>query len=632
VEFAHRSIANARVQAFTKLVGAPGNAFIGGPVLDDPADARLRHSHWRVPFDGTNQDAEYLQFLDGEWNYVGPVYGHFGHVMAEMVHRILPAMQKFKCRNWLAVTHAGGHVTYADLPAVYRSVLIFFDIGPDNLKVINRNTVVSTLNIVEQGSDLGGGPKPGYLDMLAAFSHPKLDQILPRPPVNRKVYVSRSKIPHGGSFLGERYIETLLADEGFDIFHPEDWLLSTQMLRYRHADLLVFPEGSACHGVELLGAHSLGRVYVLMRRASHRGTFTAILGPRASRLATTTEMPYLGTVRLHPEDKRLLTEVGVSVFDLDHLVGFLRSHGIAELSTLDPAAYFDAAAADLEAYFQYSLEAKSPVVGPEGFEAIRAELARLRQNFLKAGSNVVSDLVRNLLPDLTGDGYLKVLAEIHEALSPRSYLEIGCYDSSSLALAKCDSIGINPNLTNIGNVMKGKTVFKAYQMTSEKFFMRHNPAALLGRPIDLAFLDGLHLLEVLLHEFANTEKNCLPSSTIIMHDCIPTDAFVAGRINDPARRPAHPDWWTGDVWKMLPILRKYRPDLKLQAVDAAPTGLVLVSNLDPASAVLMDRFATILDEWVKIELTEYGLERFTREAQVIATADFRADLRKRGER
>jgi hypothetical protein len=456
--------------------------------------------------------------------------------------------------------------------------------------------------------------------MLAAYSHPKLDQLLPRPPISEKVYVSRSKIRHGGSFLGERYIESLLAAEGFDIFHPEDWSLPAQMHRYRHAGLLVFPEGSACHGVELLGAEALDRVYVLMRRDNHSGTFVAVLRPRATRMAILTEMPFLGTVRMHNENMRLVTEAGVSVFDLDGLMRFLRRNGIAELSTLDRAAYFDAAAADLEAYFQYYIGTKAPTIGPEGFEAIRAKLVNLRDKSLYVG--------RNLLPDLTGENYLQVLAEIHKAFSPKSYLEIGCYAGNTLALAECDSIGIHPDMTKLGNIMKGKAVFMAFQLTSDQFYERYNPATLLGRPIDLAFLDGLHLLEVLLRELANTERYCLLGSSIIMHDCIPTDAFIAERVDDPARHPAHPHWWAGDVWKILPVLRKYRPDLKLLAVDAAPTGLVLVSNLDPTSTVLMDNYPAIVDEWLNIELANYGLERFMREAQPIATAKFLVDLRK----
>ncbi len=33
-------------------------------------------------------------------------------------------------------------------------------------------------------------------------------------------------------------------------------------------------------------------------------------------------------------------------------------------------------------------------------------------------------------------------------------------------------------------------------------------------------------------------------------------------------------YWTGDVWKLIPILQRYRPDLQLTLFDAPPSGLV----------------------------------------------------------
>lgn len=45
-------------------------------------------------------------------------------------------------------------------------------------------------------------------------------------------------------------------------------------------------------------------------------------------------------------------------------------------------------------------------------------------------------------------------------------------------------------------------------------------------------------------------------------------------------------YWIGDVWKVIPILRKYRKDLKIHFIDCPPTGVVMISNLDPASSFL----------------------------------------------
>ena len=61
--------------------------------------------------------------------------------------------------------------------------------------------------------------------------------------------------------------------------------------------------------------------------------------------------------------------------------------------------------------------------------------------------------------------------------------------------------------------------------------------------------------------------------------------------------------WTGDVWRLLPIFKKYRPDLRVIAVDCEPTGLVVCTKLDPRSTVLADHYYEIIDEFFGDELT-----------------------------
>jgi hypothetical protein len=45
-------------------------------------------------------------------------------------------------------------------------------------------------------------------------------------------------------------------------------------------------------------------------------------------------------------------------------------------------------------------------------------------------------------------------------------------------------------------------------------------------------------------------------------------------------------WWTGDVWRAALLLKRRRPDLQITTVDAFPTGLVLITNVDPSSRYL----------------------------------------------
>ncbi len=62
-----------------------------------------------------------------------------------------------------------------------------------------------------------------------------------------------------------------------------------------------------------------------------------------------------------------------------------------------------------------------------------------------------------------------------------------------------------------------------------RFFARHDLGGLLGKPISMAFLDGMHHFEYLLRDFINTEKHCSSNSVILLHDCLPTDRHVARR-------------------------------------------------------------------------------------------------------
>ncbi|MBN8940541.1 MAG: class I SAM-dependent methyltransferase [Rhizobiales bacterium] len=197
-----------------------------------------------------------------------------------------------------------------------------------------------------------------------------------------------------------------------------------------------------------------------------------------------------------------------------------------------------------------------------------------------------------------GVPYLQVLSHIAHIGKARSYLEIGTNEGFSLAGIPCASIAIDPQFVLKRDVIGNKPICLMYQCTSDDFFRRHDPKALLGGPIDLAFLDGMHLYEYLLRDFINTEKNCETASIIALHDCLPPTAEMTTRTRREAlQNPKFRTYWTGDVWKTAAILQKYRPDLKLTFLDAPPTGLLLCTNLDPRSTLLSERYDEIVAEF-----------------------------------
>ena len=82
--------------------------------------------------------------------------------------------------------------------------------------------------------------------------------------------------------------------------------------------------------------------------------------------------------------------------------------------------------------------------------------------------------------------------------------------------------------------------------------------------------------------------------------------------------------WTGDVWKILPILHRHRPDLKVEVIDCSPTGLVLLSNLDPENQTLQAAYASILDEWNHQSLDDYGLEKMRADFPLVSATEYLA--------
>ena len=225
--------------------------------------------------------------------------------------------------------------------------------------------------------------------------------------------------------------------------------------------------------------------------------------------------------------------------------------------------------------------------------------------------------------DIVGEDYKIVLSRLHTLLRPKSYLEIGSRDGSSLALASCPSIAIDPEFKLDPSFFGTKPFCCLYRMGSDEFFKSFDPEAILGGKIEFAFLDGLHLAEFLLRDFINTERACRVNSVIAIHDCIPLDVPMARRQEigpDTVRSERYPDWWTGDVWKVLAALRKFRPELTVKILDAWPTGLGLVTGLDPQSTVLSDNYQQIVAEFRS--MTDADLVAFIRSVEMTRTTEF----------
>jgi hypothetical protein len=203
---------------------------------------------------------------------------------------------------------------------------------------------------------------------------------------------------------------------------------------------------------------------------------------------------------------------------------------------------------------------------------------------------------RKSLENTVGAEYYALLQRIHSLLKPRTYAEIGVRDGLSFRLAgTAAAVGIDPAPDPKFVPQRGARLFR---MTSDEFFARHNLAEEVGQDtLDLAFIDGMHLFEFALRDFANLERYCSPASTILVHDCYPIDRVTAARERTTTL-------WSGDVWKLIVCLKKYRPDLRIYTVDVPPTGLGIICGLDRNSTTLASRLDSLYEEFIPYDYGE----------------------------
>jgi hypothetical protein len=184
--------------------------------------------------------------------------------------------------------------------------------------------------------------------------------------------------------------------------------------------------------------------------------------------------------------------------------------------------------------------------------------------------------------------YLDFLNQVHAKLRPQTYLEIGVRTGTSLALSRACTVAIDPAFRITAEISCDLRLFRT---TSDEYFNRPDPLAPTGgRPFDLAFIDGLHLLEFALRDFIHTERHSSAKTLIIFDDILP-------RNQDEAARVPHTRAWTGDVYSIVAVLARYRPELTVIPVGTTLTGLLLVMGLDPHDRTLVEHYDQILAQY-----------------------------------
>ena len=307
------------VLPYTELLqeGQGRSTHVGGPLWPDwTASNPCRHYRYGEPVDDKPEndvEPSDIHTVDGAAYWCGPVVGHFGHQIAEFSTR-LPVYAHLDDPNiklCFGVDRGRGISKYDNFPRFLKELLGWFGIPAERVIVANAPTRFRHLYCVPQQEHLHTAtPSEAYLDILDSFAK-KNDCFF--SDKSGTYYVSRAAMPMG-RIAGESYIEYILGLSGVKVIRPEALSLREQFRIYSSAETLIFAEGSALHGMLMLGRIRCN-VNVLARRPRHK-LLHRLLAPRVN------DLQYFdagGLIAGYNLNGKPAPALGITVPDLDRV-------------------------------------------------------------------------------------------------------------------------------------------------------------------------------------------------------------------------------------------------------------------------------------------------------------------------
>lgn len=369
-------VASDQVALFRDIEVVPGHSFRlrsilvdGGPVWPDfdrqtivRMMRRGKYVDEPVPASGGPQEVITRPAVWG-----GYAIPHFGHLIADHLTRVLEGRVNRPDDLFLFVLRPGGAVQ--DVPEVFWQIVGWYGLRRDQVYFVTRPTLVSELRCFAQAEPFASGPPCArYLRLLAENTERQglLPEVAPVLYVGRMGMLAQGK---GGS-AGESYLVEVMGRAGVRVLDPGRAPLRDQLAAYAGAGVLVFAEGSAVHGRQLLGR--LDQAVVVLNRRQGARIAEAALSARCRDLTyveASERVIGMGTFgsSKHPA-------IGLSLYDVAAVHAGLARHGVDLTGLWDAAACQAAVRADAGAW----LVAQRDVAGAAPFDLDRAA-AELRE-------------------------------------------------------------------------------------------------------------------------------------------------------------------------------------------------------------------------------------------------------------
>lgn len=339
------------VSPFTDVLDMPtgGHHHRGGPDWPDwDAQGGARHRRAGVPIDVRPVPAVADVAVPGPLAWGGPIDFHFGHQIADFSMRIASTLAVDPGATVaFAANQRWGWTSMVDVPTWCRDLHTWLGLPPERTTLIAHPMRVGRLLVLPQAEQhKGPGPDAAHLDRMDALVERRIGR---RPGGGGLLFVSRAGMH--ARFAGEAYLEQVLLDCGARVLRPETQPLRTQLEAYAAADVLLFSEGSAVHGLQLLG-RGLGDL-VILRRIPEKRTAEPSLAPRGRSLSYRDALVDVICGLLEPDEP--FTVLGLPVLDPERIPEALGDVVPGLRRRWDARAYRSACEADVIAWFERSV-------------------------------------------------------------------------------------------------------------------------------------------------------------------------------------------------------------------------------------------------------------------------------------
>ncbi len=341
-------------------------AFIqGGIVSPSKLPDFARHYRGKRIADCDSNPLSQLPKLVGKHIWGGCYHEHFGHFIAEFVHRLwVASLPEYKD---VPVIFTAQKADYK-LHSTFEDLMGYFGIA--NWKILTAPAEIETLIIAEQGSHLNATTKPAYTEWLLTRSTAKQMKNEQSPD---KICILRGHNT-GGRLLLEQQLEEVLVERGYTAIRPEKLPLAKQLELLFNAQKIVFSEGSALHLFDLLPKCST-EVAVINRRPNTILANTTLSG----KVKRFTIMPEASIVYVPTVSGKKDPNKALSYIPIQDIVSFLEVKEFISLSSkLDLKSSEEALKRDFQLYLSSNQFKKGdqPVI-----ELLFKELARrFKQN------------------------------------------------------------------------------------------------------------------------------------------------------------------------------------------------------------------------------------------------------------